>query len=184
MRRITILALFAAGFLLICGAGASYAQPAPITSQYAVKFVCGTQRPIPGLTAPAEPPVKPGNYATVINIEGLASVDTGQNVPWLVSVAGQPNPFPGSTLSVKRFQTGDITCADIASATSTLSTKGFITGYVNLVTTGGPIVVTAVYTSQGCVFPLNTIAVIPPACGGAVSTDVVPQQPVATSTPG
>ncbi len=41
---------------------------------YSVKFVCGRQQPIdiPGTNALGEPPVKPGNYATEINIHNYA----------------------------------------------------------------------------------------------------------------
>jgi hypothetical protein len=41
---------------------------------YSVKFVCGRQQPIdiPGTNAIGEPPVKPGNYATEINIHNYA----------------------------------------------------------------------------------------------------------------
>ena len=41
---------------------------------YSVKFVCGRQPPIdiPGTNAVGEPPVKPGNYATEINIHNYA----------------------------------------------------------------------------------------------------------------
>jgi hypothetical protein len=48
------------------------AQPPPIPSgyywHYAVKFVCGLQDPDPAGAGLGEPVVKPGNYATEINI--------------------------------------------------------------------------------------------------------------------
>jgi len=42
---------------------------------YAAKFVCGYQRTAtPGQPAPGEPIVKPGNYATEINIHNPATI--------------------------------------------------------------------------------------------------------------
>ncbi len=176
MRNRTKLALIGAGILFASATSMSYAQTAT-DSLYTVKFICGTQRPRPNLTAPAEPPVKPGNYATVINVEGLGSVDTAQAVGWSVSVANATITGLGPALSLKRFQTADITCFDIANAVSTLATNGFITGFVNI-QSAAPISVTSVYTSQGCNFPLGNTGLLPAICSGAVSTDVVPQQPV------
>jgi hypothetical protein len=78
--------------------GSAHAQTSPPpTPLYPVKFVCGTQASLRGLIAPAEPPVKPGNYATVINIEALVS-DT--QVATTVSVAnGKTVSGPGFGLS-------------------------------------------------------------------------------------
>jgi hypothetical protein len=183
MRKVTMLALLGAGIMLLSSVGAGYAQTLS-ASMYAVKFVCGTQRPNPNLTAPAEPPVKPGNYATVINVQSLSgTTDATQTVAGIVSIANDAiHPLSNSPLSLTEFQTKDITCADIIASAPNLATNGFITGYVDLRSTA-TLAVTAVYSSQGCVFPLNTIAVLPPACAGAVSVDVVPQQPAAVTTP-
>ena len=135
---------------------------------YTVKFVCGTQSPQANLNAPAEPPVKPGNYATVINIESLAPEAATEEV---LSVAGV-GAFKMGVATLKQFNTVDITCADIAKAAGS-SASAFITGYVNLVVKGS-LQVTAVYSSQGCTFagPFR------PVCGGATAVDVVPQQPL------
>lgn len=44
--------------------------PSPYYWSYAAKFVCGYQKPLPAQAGAVlgEPPVKPGNYATEINI--------------------------------------------------------------------------------------------------------------------
>jgi hypothetical protein len=189
MRKITILALIGVGIILISSVRASYAQVEAVESTYAVKFVCGTQRPNPSLTAPAEPPVKPGNYATVINVQEVGGTsDNAQSVRGIVSIANVATLYAlaiSPALTLTPFETRDITCADIIASAPTLATNGFITGYVDLVTTGQPLAVTAVYSSQGCVFPLSAIgvAVLPPVCAGPVSVDVVPQRPAAVTTP-
>lgn len=146
--------------------GAARAQTTSGTSLYTVKFVCGTQGPLLGLRPPAEPPVKPGNYATVINIEALtANTPVATNV----SVAnGKILNGPGFTLSLN--QTQDITCADISRAVG--SSAPFITGYVNIVPGSTAISVTSVYTSQGC----NFSPLIGTICSGPTSIEVVPQQ--------
>jgi hypothetical protein len=63
-------ALRSAAVVAMLGAASSvHAQAAPFF-QYSVKFVCGLQRPhSPNL--PGEPVVKPGNYATEINIHNI-----------------------------------------------------------------------------------------------------------------
>jgi len=38
---------------------------------YSVKYVCGVQAALANLRLPSEPPVKPGNYATAINIHNF-----------------------------------------------------------------------------------------------------------------
>lgn len=186
MRKAMPIALIGAGILLLSTVCPSFAQSRIAAgSVLPVKFVCGRQAPNFNLTAPAEPPVKPGNYATVINLENLTSnSDTGAGIPvairWNVSVPGLATPASGATITgLGQFATADITCADIASAVKT--PNGFITGYVNIipvgpsVTTTPNIAVTAVYTSQGCSFPiLSTLVPALPTCSGPVSTKVIP----------
>lgn len=85
----------------IAGAGTVAAQilPVPVlphVSIYSVKFVCGLQGINPDITVPAEPPVKPGNYATVINIHNYhrASVVMRWKAVPAVSVLNVPaNPL-------------------------------------------------------------------------------------------
>ena len=156
---------------LVAGAAALAMHSATATAAgvpvYTVKFVCGTQSPQPNLNAPAEPPVKPGNYATVINIEALTP-EAG--IFKILSIAGA-SPLSMGTALINRFNTVDITCADIAKLAGS-SASAFITGYVNIEVKGS-IQVTAVYSSQGCAF----VGAFRPVCSGQPAVDVVPQQP-------
>jgi hypothetical protein len=174
MKNGIVAAFLAVGIALIAGVAPSYAQ-----TTYAVKFVCGTQPPAPpGFRVPEEPPVKPGNYATVINVQGLFQSDlvSETTITSKISLAGASGPAQtGPTLTLKRFQTGDITCLDIADALPS-PISPFITGYLNL-QTAHTIAVTAVYTSQGCHFPLASVQPFQ-ACTGPTSIEVVPQQPL------
>jgi hypothetical protein len=57
---------------------------------YAAKFVCGYQRfAEPGQLTPGEPILKPGNYATEINIHNPADKQTPLRKKFLVLVNGQ-----------------------------------------------------------------------------------------------
>jgi hypothetical protein len=168
--------------LALAVAGTAKAQIAPgPTAGYAVKFVCGTQYPSP-LRPPAEPPVKPGNYATSIDIESFgASI----GFTTIISVANGSTVNGPAFSSLSVDQTIDITCADIARAVGpTLRT--FITGFVNILPTttsssslpaGALFGVTAVYSSQGCAFrPQIGISAGFTTCAGPTTVDVVPQQ--------
>jgi hypothetical protein len=160
------LALLACSLAAIV-AGVAHAET---ESTYAVKFVCGTQAPDVDLNAPAEPPVKPGNYATVINVEGVLLGGGGLTIDQIVSLAGGGAAVGGSLTFTGPFVTQDITCTDIA-RTSDSTGPGFITGYVNLYAVA-PVSITAVYTTQGCSL------LKPTSCLGPTDIDVVPQQPV------
>jgi len=106
--------------------------------EYAAKFVCGTQTS--GTTnAPSEPPVKAGNYATVINIHNpLATTVILQKKVALAA----PETYPQTTLidPTKRFQdklTSDHTMAvDCKEIVNLLTLNGtppiarFIEGFV------------------------------------------------------
>lgn len=169
------LALIGALVTVLTVVGSARAQTAP-TPIYPVKFVCGTQAPLLGLKAPAEPPVKPGNYATVINIEALAS---NVQVATIVSLANG-KPVSGPSFGLLLDQTEDITCADISRAMG--ASAPFITGFINI-SPASALSVTAVYTSQGCEFSQREKANFPPECGGPTSIEVVPQQSVTPSAP-
>src|SRR5271169_5563217 len=69
MGRKAIIAFIIGGIVALVSLQPALAQ----TTSYAVKFVCGTLAPTTALTAPSELQVKPGNYATVINMEYLAT---------------------------------------------------------------------------------------------------------------
>jgi hypothetical protein len=110
----------------------------PARYSYAAKFVCGLE-PATTHTLPAEPPVKPGNYATVINLHN----------PWATSVTIQkkvalaaPETYPNTRLidPTRRFQdtlTSDhamsIDCAEIVNLLAlngTPTAAPFIEGWV------------------------------------------------------
>jgi hypothetical protein len=74
----------------------------PARLSYAAKFVCGFE-PATTATLPAEPPVKTGNYATVVNLHNPWAT----NVTILKKVAiAAPERFPNTRLinPTKRFQ--------------------------------------------------------------------------------
>jgi hypothetical protein len=151
------------------------------TSFFAVKFVCGLQRPNAGLTPPSEPPVKPGNYATKINVE-LLSPDASSGAPlavsFIVSRAGASPTSPAAQLVfTSQYQTIDITCADIVKQLPpTVAIPSFINGYVNIAQLpGATLAVTGVYTSEGYAFPQIGGRSLPPVPGAQVDIDVVPQ---------
>jgi hypothetical protein len=88
-------------------ANAQVAAPAPMTLparwSYAAKFVCGYS-PVPTIlgSVPKEPPVKKGNYATVVNIHNTAATD----ISILKKVAlAAPEKYPNTQLipPTKRF---------------------------------------------------------------------------------
>jgi hypothetical protein len=107
------IVLFTSISLMLAGAGFGAGRPQgtseqgasislPARWEYSAKFVCGTQT-LPTNTPPAEPPVKTGNYATIINIHN----------PWATSVTlmkkvalAAPETFPNTRLidPTKRFQ--------------------------------------------------------------------------------
>ena len=99
-----IITLVAAGLIYIHNVKAqSAATPItlPARFSYAAKFVCGFEAPTTH-TPPAEPPVKTGNYATVINLHN----------PWATTVTilkkvalAAPETFPNTRLidPTKRF---------------------------------------------------------------------------------
>jgi hypothetical protein len=176
VTKIAATAVFGGLIMALTGAGSVWAQTAP-PPVYPVKFVCGTQVPVPGLTSPSEPPVKPGNYATTINIEGLVN---NAQVATTVSVANG-NTVGGPGFGLLTNQTMDITCADISKAVG--ASAKFITGFVNITPGSSALSVTAVYTSQGCDFPAFR-STVQARCEGPTSIEVVPQQFVTPPTSG
>ena len=68
MRKSILLAIIVGATIGLLRAEVASAQPAPPSSIYAVKFVCGRQAPLNNVTPPVEPPVKPGNYATKVKL--------------------------------------------------------------------------------------------------------------------
>jgi hypothetical protein len=152
---------------------------------YSVKFICGDQAHLPNLRPPSEPPVKPGNYATAINIHNfhldqVAFIEKSAVIA--LPESQQPRPISStSTLELPPGLAFEIDCSDIVSLflPSTAPLPPFIKGFVVLrgLPAGGPfpplptLSVTAVYTAQA------TTPIPPPS--GPVSIEVVPVQPFA-----
>ena len=149
---------------------------------YSAKFICGVQSAVSGLRPPSEPPVKPGNYATAINIHNY-HLDQTANITKTAVIANPENaPSLGRisssrTISLPPGHAFEIDCSDIVTlfGTSTPPLPPFIKGFVELRAppTGGnlPLLsVTGVYTAQ---------QVIAGAAPGPVSIEVVPVQPFA-----
>ena len=149
---------------------------------YSVKFICGVQSDIPSLHAPSEPPVKPGNYATAINIHNYHLDQTADIVKTAV-IANPENARSLGQISSSRTirlppgRAFEIDCSDIVALFGTTAPlPAFIKGFVELRAppTGGnlPLLsVTGVYTAQQ--------AIAGAAQSGPVSIEVVPVQPFA-----
>jgi hypothetical protein len=179
MRKVIFLAMIVGELVSLLTPQVASAQTRSI---YAVKFVCGRQAPTDA-TLPAEPPVKPGNYATKINVELLfvpgTPITGGSSVAsWNVSIAGVGVNTP-EQIVLTQLQTVDFTCADIARRVAFPAgapPPQFINGYVNIIANPGVVLaVTGVYTSQGCFFGQSGDSQGPPICTGPVSIEVVPE---------
>jgi hypothetical protein len=159
--------------LLIIGLAASFqpaqaATPSPTPSKapvptptpvrnaffYSVKFVCGLETPAPSLKPPQELPVKPGNYATAINVHNFRSLNLCIAKKAVVAFPEAQGPTrlisPFRPFALIPDGAFDIDCADILSlfpAGSAL--PPFIEGFVEI---QSPVQlnVQAVYTSQTC----------------------------------
>lgn len=185
VRRILLAIGFAAIFTAI-SFGSAYAQcagnggpPGPNKGPciYSVKFVCGLQFPNTTLVPPSEPPVKPGNYATAVNIHNFHN-DQTVTIAKKAVIANPENQPPGE---ISRFQKVtlapdqalEIDCPDIASllANPVAPLPSFIKGFVEVISPT-TLSVTGVYTAQAC--DVTTAG----QCSqtGPVSVDVVPEQ--------
>src|SRR6516164_2174086 len=146
---------------------------------YSVKFICGDQSADPNLHLPSEPPVKPGNYATAVNIHNFHQ-DQKAVIQKRAVIANPENQPPGLISRPRQVILGpdqafEIDCSDIVTLFGPLPAPlpQFIKGFVEL--RGLPpnpfptLSVTAVYTAQA-----TTAA---GTQGGPVSIEVVPVQP-------
>jgi hypothetical protein len=172
MKKYAVLLI--AGLGLMAAIGQARAQG---TSRYvySVKFVCGLQAvPSAQFSPPHEPTVKPGNYATAINVHNYHLFATGFIKKAVIAKPksqprGPISTIRGEKLGPNQALTAD--CNEIAKLfPSTVALPPFIDGFVEI---GSPVQlsVTAVYTSQTCITPAGT------KCGslGDLSTEMVPQ---------
>jgi len=164
------------------------AQTCPVGGAciYSVKFVCGDQSANPNLKLPSETPVKPGNYATSINIHNFhldqraVFSKTAVIAPTEADFEKNPNQIQISqarSITLLPHQAIEIDCSDIVTLFTPPppapppSLPAFIKGFVELSGSFPTLSVTAVYTAQAA-----TAATAP---SGPVSIEVVPVQPFA-----
>ena len=144
---------------------------------YSVKFVCGVQGvPSSQFPPPHEPTVKPGNYATAINVHNYHVATAGTSLrkkavialPESVNPRGRISTIVGEKLGANQALTVD--CNEIAKLFVGVALPPFIDGFVEIVSPV-QLSVAAVYTSQTCINPMGS------KCGslGDLSLEVVPQ---------
>lgn len=158
-----LLALIAAVFLVSGDKTASAQAPGgSYMWSYSTKFICGTELPNP-LSAPGEPPVKPGNYATDINIHN-PNYQNDVLFKKMVIIVGETSdrvPFAQrepETAAPGKFVTVDLrpdyaTMDDcraltaLANQTGATGAGGFMVGYL-VVLSRLDIDIDAVYTAE------------------------------------
>ena len=129
--------------LALAAVPAEAANPVASPVQYSVKFVCGF------VPVGEEEPVKPGNYATAINIHNYTT--TNLNVEMLVALhyragSGPPPLVPFRTSRAYKYRTLEVDCVDIWGMVGT-QPGAFLKGMLHL-GMPTPLAVAAVYTSQ------------------------------------
>lgn len=173
MKKFVTLAIVAT--VMTASASAARAQVAPLKTRfaYSVKFVCGVQ-PGTSLNPPSEPPVKPGNYATAINIHNFHFKQSAGLCKKAVIALPEDVTPRGAIGNVLRLppllpdEAIEVDCADIVKLlpSSGVPLPPFIKGFVEL-RSDQLLSVVAVYTAQGCDATRG--------CAGPVSLEVVPQ---------
>jgi len=192
MKSLIIMVIVAV--VLGASLGSAQAQGSPTPSfLYSVKFVCGLQTlGSPAFAPPKEPPVKPGNYATAVNIHNFhngpnATVEFCKKavvaLPERILPRGPVSPIKFDALGPD--QALEVDCTDIASLfPAGTKLPPFIKGFVEI---NSPVElsVTAVYTAQTCRDPQlikkgadpDAIIPFPGFCRslGELDLEVVPQ---------
>jgi len=132
MKRYLILLLLVVGLAASVGqiqaaatpTASKVPTPAPTPIQrsaflYSVKFLCGLEPPPTGIKPPQEPPVKPGNYATTINVHnfGTAQVNICKKAVVAFSELQGPQKLISPFKNFPLIPDGafEIDCTDIAS---------------------------------------------------------------------
>ena len=151
--------------------------PAPTPIQrvflYSVKFVCGFEPPPTGIHFPQEPPVKPGNYTTAVNVHNFSPSSI-----CLAKKAVLAFPESSGQQLIGRFQpfklpsdgAFEIDCSDIVSLLRVppSSLPSFIKGFVEL-QSRTQLNVQAVYTA------CNPSAPGQAGCASGIALEVVPE---------
>jgi len=151
--------------------------PTPVRNAffYSVKFLCGLEQPQPNLKPPQEPPVKPGNYATSINVHNFRNLNLCISKKAVIAppeLAPTQNIGPFRPFKLVPDGAFHIDCADILSLFPVgAGFPSFIEGFVEIQSTV-QLNVQAVYTSQTC----HTSATTGGCTSlGELSLDVVPE---------
>ena len=175
--RVALVALVASlsvavGAVAVASSADSVARVSPgdHAVQYSVKFVCGFYSA--GLSSET---VKPGNYATAINIHNYSDLRTfGRWRTDLHYALGSPAPprMPTTYFAIASRTTGTINCGTIWSAIG-VPPGTFIEGSIYL-GTDVELPVRAVYTAQTDINP----AVDGPDAGAGISIDVEIYEPL------
>jgi hypothetical protein len=152
------------------------AQPVP-PFVYSVKFVCGLQAiPASQFPPPHEPTVKPGNYATSINVHNYHIATTGVTFQKKAVIAFPESQARGPISniikeSLRPNQALSVDCNELEHLfPPPVALPPFIEGFVEIVSPV-QLSVTAVYTTQTCVTPSGTRC----ASLGDLAIEVVPQ---------
>ncbi len=166
--------------------GQARAQPAP-QYLYSVKFLCGLQTLGSNVfKPPQEPPVKPGNYATAVNIHNFHNADAVFvkkaviALPERQTQRGPVSKFAQDALGPD--QALEVDCTDIVNLFASPGTGAtlppFIKGFVEIVSPV-QLSVTAVYTAQTCKNPKAAGITSLGTCSqlGELDLEVVPQSP-------
>ena len=160
------------------GVAPLYTMPDTYPVQYFVKFVCGFVPP-PGATGAEVPPVKPGNYATAINIDNHTR--SKHIIAKRVHLHYREWTDPPSVRPYKRavlypWRVLEIDCMDIW-ALAGVQPETFVKGMVHI-GTPARFPMAAVYTAQ------TNLKDPPLDAGAGISIDVEQYHPFINQLPG
>lgn len=161
MKKLLMIGGLALALLVVAGAGLLVKQNSAVAQQdpniwqpkyvYAAKFVCGLMKPNPHFKG--EPPVKPANYATDINIHNPQEWGWPEGVQMLKKVVeATPEPDQGRPLGEHEFRlfpdgAASADCNEIYRLLGVNpSAKPFKTGFF-VIKSEAPLDVVGVYTS-------------------------------------
>ena len=176
------LAILTIGVLAVAALAPAQAQAqGRKTLTYSVKFLCG----FPLLVAPDTPAtpnqyeVRPGYYATAINIHNFTSSEVKFQKKAVVADPQRFTRGPKSNAVDETLGSGDaleVDCIDIVQLfpKEALATRGFIKGFLQIISQV-ELSVVAVYTAQGCQILPGTGTC--PSSLEQLALDVVPQTP-------
>ncbi len=166
MKKYVIIV--AAAFSVMAAIGQARAQVSP-SFVYSVKYLCGLSTvSSTQFLPPVEPTVKPGNYATSVNIHNYHTKGFVILKKAVIS-GGRIGKLAGQDIGPN--QALNVDCSQIVRAIppGPAPLPPFIEGFVEIVSPL-QLSVTAVYTTQTCTNPANKCSVL-----GSLSLEVVPQ---------